>query len=108
MTHLVDHVALRVPAFVAIVAVDLHKLLQYRTITSCALRCEPRRVVKMAVHVIFMLIVRILRTKDSRANRTRKMLDMVLFVWIRERDVSSTFLSIQMKRRRKYVLQAVM
>ena len=83
MTHFVNHVTFGMPAFVAVVMVDLHKLLQDCTITSSTLHRKLRQVVKMAVHVILMLIVQILRAKDSWADQTCKMFDMVLFVWIR-------------------------
>ena len=42
MTHFVNHVTFGMPAFVAVVTVDLHELLQNRTITSSTLRCKPR------------------------------------------------------------------
>ena len=63
----VYHVALRMPTFIPHISVDFHELLQYSTAASSALGRKTRRIVKMTVYVIFMFVIRILRTKQSRA-----------------------------------------
>ena len=68
------------PAFVPIIPNDLHKLLENRAIASRTFCREPRGIMEMAVDVTFMLVVGVLRAKHGRADRTRKMFDMVLFV----------------------------
>ena len=57
LSHLVDHVALWVPAFIAHVPVDLHELLQNGTVTTSAFCRESGRVVEMAVDVAFVFVV---------------------------------------------------
>ncbi len=75
-----DHVALGMPTLVLHIAIDLHELLEDRAITPNALRREPSGIVKVAVNVAVVLIIRVLRTEESGANRARKMLDMKLLV----------------------------
>ena len=77
---LVDHVALGVPAFVSHIAVDLDKLLQDRTVAPGALCGKPSRVVVMAVHVAFVLVIRILRPKERGAHRAGEVVHMELLV----------------------------
>ena len=59
-TYLVDHVAFRVPALVAHIAVDLDELLEDRGVAADAFRCETRAVVEVAVDVSRVLVVRVL------------------------------------------------
>ena len=78
--HLVNHVAFWVPTFIPIVPIDLHELLEDRTVATGTLRCKARGIMEVAVHVIFMFVVRVLGSENRWADRTRKMLDMVFFV----------------------------
>lgn len=64
--YLVNHVALRMPALVPHVPIDLDELLQDRTTATRAFRGETRRVMKMAVHITIVFVVRILRSEESR------------------------------------------
>lgn len=69
------------PAFVPIIAIDLHELFQDSTVASRALGGKSCRIVEMAVYVVFMLVVRILRTKHGRTDRASKVFDVVFLVW---------------------------
>ena len=69
------------PALVAHIAVDLDELLEDRGVAADAFRRETRAVVEVAVDVSRVLVVRVLRAKNSRANRTREMLNMIFFIY---------------------------
>lgn len=70
------------------VAEDFDKLFEDSCLTAIASLSEFGRVMVVAVYVSFVFIVAVLCTKDSRAYRAGKMLDMVFAV---ERgDVRST------------------
>lgn len=64
--YLVDHVALWMPALVPHITIDLDKLLQDRTTATRAFGGKTRRVMKMAIHITIVFVVRILGTKESR------------------------------------------
>ena len=68
------------PVLIDTIAEDFDELLQNGGLASIALLRELRRVVVMAVHVAFVLVVRILRTEDGRAHAAREMLDVILSV----------------------------
>jgi hypothetical protein len=76
----VDHIALRVPMLVLTVTIDLDKLLQDRGPATGTFDGITKRVVVMTIDFPLVLIVRVLRTKDSWANRTSEMLNMILAV----------------------------
>ena len=75
-----DHVALWVPALIAHVAVDLDKLLEDGARAAYALCREASRVVKVAVDVLVVLVVRVVWPKDGRADGAGKVLDVELLV----------------------------
>ena len=56
-TDLVNHVAFWVPAFVAHVPIDLHKLLQNCGIAARTFCRKARRIMVMAVYVVVALII---------------------------------------------------
>ena len=68
------------PTLVAHIPVDLDELLENRAIATCALGSEARRVVVMTVDVAFVLVVRVLRTKECGAYGTREVVHMELLV----------------------------
>ena len=84
-THLVNHVTFGVPVLVYRVAVDLDKLLEDGRPAAGTLDGEPGRVVKVAIDVAGVLVVRVLRAKDGRTDRAGEVLDMELHVCIRAR-----------------------
>ena len=59
---------------------DFHKLFEDGRLTSVTPLCKPRRVVIVAVHPPFMLVVAILGTECCRANRASKVIDVVLVI----------------------------
>ena len=64
--YLVDHVALWMPALVPHATIDLDELLQDRTTAASAFRGKTGGVVKMAVDITIVFVVRILRSEESR------------------------------------------
>ena len=79
-TYLVDHVAFRVPALVALVPLDLDELLQDGRIASGAFRRPSGRVVIMTKHVALVLVIAILRPEQCRTDAASKVLDVVLLI----------------------------
>ena len=65
---------------VAHIPVDLDELLENRTIATCALGSEARRVVEVAVDLALVLIVRVVRSEHGRAYGAREVLDVILLV----------------------------
>ena len=68
------------PVLIDTVAEDLDELLQDGSLTTIALLRKFGRVVVMAVHIAFVLVVGILCTKDSRAYTASEMLNVVFAV----------------------------
>jgi hypothetical protein len=68
------------PTFILHIPIDLHKLFQYRTIATSTFRGKSRGIVEMAVDVAFVFIVRVLGTKQCRAEGTCEMLYMEFLV----------------------------
>ena len=68
------------PVLILAIAKNLHELFQYGGLTSNAPLSESCRVMIMAIHPTFVLVVAILRSKDCRTNRTSKMFDVVLAI----------------------------
>lgn len=68
------------PTFISHVTIDFDKLLQYSTVAASALCSEPCRIVEVAENVAFMFIVRILRAKESGADRTCEVVHMEFLV----------------------------
>lgn len=54
------------PALVSHVAIDLNKLFQDRTTATRTFCGKTRRVMKMAIDIAIMFVVRILGAKESR------------------------------------------
>ena len=79
-THLVNHVALGMPAFVSHIPVDLDELLEDGRRAPDAFGGEAGRIVEMTVHVSAVFIVRVLGSKERRTDGTGKMLDVELLV----------------------------
>lgn len=100
--HLVDHVAFWVPTFISHVPVDLHKLLENRTVAAGAFGCESCRVVEVAINVAVVFVVRVLRAEKCRTERACEMLDVILFVCCQQVN------EFPEGDRRKDALQAVM
>lgn len=78
--YLMDEVALRMEGTVALVAVDLNKLLEDGRIAADTLDGKASRIVPVAKDSAVVLIVRILWAKKCWANRASEVLDMVLFL----------------------------
>ena len=72
------------PTFISHVPVDLHKLLENRTVAAGAFGCESRRVVKVAIDVAVVFIVRVLRTKKCGTERACEVLNVVLFIYCQQ------------------------
>jgi len=64
--------------FIRIVPINFDKLLQDGRSTTGTLDSKPSRVMKVAVNLTRVFVIAILRSKDSRADRTGEMLDMKL------------------------------
>ena len=79
-TYLVDHVALWVPALVALVPLDLDELFEDGRIASGAFRRPSGRIVIMAEHVSLVFVIAILRPEQRRADAACEVLDVVLLV----------------------------
>jgi len=67
-----------VPVLILAIAEDFDKLLENGILTTLAVLRKFGRIVVMAVHIAFVLIVAIFGSKLCRADRARKMLNMVL------------------------------
>lgn len=65
-TNFIYHITFRMPALVPHVSIYLHKLFEDGATAPSALGCEAGGIVKMTIYVTFMLIIRILRPKQSR------------------------------------------
>ena len=78
--HLVDHVTFWMPAFVPAIAVDLHELLQYGTVTSNTFGRKAGGIMEMTIDVSVVFIVGILRSEQCRTQGTREMFNMILLV----------------------------
>ena len=87
-TNLVDHVTFGVPTLVAHVSVYLYELLQDCTVAASTLCCEAGGVVKMTVDIAIVLVIRVLRPEESRAERAGKVLYMKLLVCRRDEIVN--------------------
>lgn len=81
LTDLVDHITLWMPTLVSHIAVDLDELLQDGTVAPRAFRRKPGRIMIVAVDIRFVLVVRVLRTKQCRAHGACEMLYVELFVY---------------------------
>lgn len=69
-----NHVAFWVPMLVLIVAIDLDKLLEDRSVTSCAADSESGGIMEVAEDFAIVFVVTILRSKNSWTRRAREML----------------------------------
>jgi hypothetical protein len=67
-----------VPVLILTIAEDFDKLLENGILTSLTALCKFGRIVIMAVHVAFVLVVTIFGSELCRADGTREMLNMVL------------------------------
>jgi hypothetical protein len=79
-TDLVDHIAFGVPTLVSHIPINLDKLLENGGIATGTLGRKAGRVVKMAVHIAVMFIVRVLGTKERWADRACEMFDVEFLV----------------------------
>jgi len=79
-THLVDHVTLRMPAFIFHIPINLHKLFEDGAMASRAFCREAGRVMKVAVDIAVVFIIRVLGTEQSRAEGASEMFDMKFLV----------------------------
>ena len=66
------------PVLILAVSKDFDKLFKYSGMTAIAPLCKFGRIVIMTEYVPLMLVVAVLRAKNSRTYRTRKVLDIVL------------------------------
>jgi hypothetical protein len=57
LTHLVDHVAFWMPAFISHVPIDLHELFENRTVATSTFGGESRRIVEMTINIAVVLII---------------------------------------------------
>lgn len=64
---LVDHVALRMPVLVDAIAIYLDELLEDRCLTTVAFLSKSCRVVIVAIHVAFVLVVAVGRPENGGA-----------------------------------------
>lgn len=62
------------------ITVDLHELLENSVLAAIAFLCKSGRVVVMAVHFAFVLVIAVLSAKDGRTQGTGEMLDVVFAV----------------------------
>ena len=62
------------------VSKNFNKLFQYGCLTSVASLSELRRIVIMAVDLIFVFIVAVLCAKDGRTHRAGEVLDVVFSI----------------------------
>jgi hypothetical protein len=77
-TYLVNHITLGMPVLILAVSIDLDKLLEDSRPAASALGGVTERVVIMTIDPAIMFIVRVLGSKDGRADRAGKMFDVVL------------------------------
>jgi hypothetical protein len=68
------------PVLVLTVSEDLDKLLKDGRLAAIALLGKLRRVVVVTINIAVVLVVAIRGAKDCRAQRARKMVDVVLSV----------------------------
>lgn len=58
----------------------LDKLFQDSGLTTCTPLRESRRIMIMTVYLVFVLIIAVFRSEDSRADRTGEVLDMIFSI----------------------------
>ena len=58
------------PAFVPIIPIDLHEMLENGTVTPYAFRGKTGGVVETTIDIVSVSVIRVLRTEDSRTNGT--------------------------------------
>ena len=80
ITYFVNHVALWMPVFIHTMAIDFNKLLQDSSFTSSTTNSKLDRIMIVAIDLVFMLIVRIVRTENSWANGAGEMLNVIFSV----------------------------
>lgn len=68
--------------FIRIVPINFDKLLQDGRSTTGTLDSKPSRVMEVAVNLTRVFVIAILRSKDSRTDRTGKMFDMKFQIWM--------------------------
>ena len=66
------------------IAEDLHELFEDRSLAAVALLCEFGRIVVVAKHTAFVLVVAVLSAEDGRAHAASKVLNVVLMVECRD------------------------
>lgn len=66
--------------FINIISIDLNKLFQDGSLATGAFDCESCGIVKMTIYLPSVLVIRVLRSEDCRANTTCKVLDVELHV----------------------------
>lgn len=75
-----DEVTFGMERAITLVAIDLDELLEDSRIAAHALGGKASRIVPVTKNSAVVLIVRILRAKESWTNRANEMLDVVLFL----------------------------
>jgi hypothetical protein len=84
---------------VALVAVDLDKLLENGRVAADALDSKAGGIVPVTKYCAIVLIVRVLWTKESGTDGAGEMLDVILFVCTRRSvDVGQSMKSTNRKR----------
>lgn len=83
-----NHVTLWVPVLILTIAINLNELLENGSLTSIAALSKLRRVVIVAVNLLFVLIIAVLSAKYGWTHRAREVVDMVFVV--KRRNVRST------------------
>ena len=102
------HVTFWMPALVPRITIDLYELLHNCTAAPGAFRRESRRVVVMAIHIVFVLIVRVLRPEKSWTHGASEVLDMVLLIYGVRRLLNKSAKTLEYARIiREHPLQAV-
>lgn len=78
--ELVDHVAFRVPVLVGTISEKLDKLLQDGSLAAVAPLGKLRGIVIVTIDLPVVFVVAVLCTKDRRANRAGKMLNVIFSI----------------------------
>jgi hypothetical protein len=68
------------PALVSVISINFDELLEYGTRAANTFGGEASGVVVMAIYITIMLVVRVLRPKECRAERAGEVLHVKLLV----------------------------
>lgn len=69
------------PALVTRVTIYLHELFENGATTSGAFRRKSSRIMKVAVNIAIVFVIRVLGTEESWAKGAGKVFDVKLLIW---------------------------